>query len=116
MHTQNIEEDRKKFSSQADSAIVLPQHMIEEKKATFVDELIVSGHIHAQEPQVRRMLEDYAYLLYRMSDHARYRGIISTLNSENLFKQVMTFFTRKSLEPAEDKKTTPGGLIVNPYG
>lgn len=113
---ENIEEDRKKFSSQADSAIVLPQHMVEEKKATFVDELIASGHIHSQKPQVRRMLEDYAYLLYRMGDHARYRGIISTLNSEDLFKQVMTFFTRKSLESAEDKKMTPGGLIVNPYG
>jgi hypothetical protein len=90
--------------------------MIEEKKAAFMDELIPSDHIHSQEPQLRRMLEDYAYLLYRMGDQARYRGIISTLNSEDLFKQVMTFFIRKSLESAEDKKTTPAGLIVNPYG
>ena len=113
---ENIEEDRKKFSSQADSAIVLPQHMVEEKKAAFMDELIASDRIHSQEPQLRRMLEDYAYLLYRMGDHARYRGIISALNSEGLFRQVTAYFTRKALESAEDKKTTPAGLIVNPYG
>ena len=115
---ESIDADRKNFSSPGDSVIVLPQHMIEEKRMAFVDALINSDHIHSQVPNIRRMLEDYAYLLFKMGDHERYRGIIAFLRSDELFRQVMAFFTRKAVEtpPPQDKKTAPTDLIVNPYG
>ncbi len=113
---ENIDEDRKHFSSQSGSSIVLPQHMIEEKKTAFVAQLTEHDHIRSQIPNLRRMLEDYAYLLYKMGDHTRYRGIISFLHSDDLFKQAISFFIRKALEIPQDKKAAPAGLIVNPYG
>ncbi|MBP1747490.1 MAG: hypothetical protein H6Q52_29 [Deltaproteobacteria bacterium] len=113
---ETIDEDRKTYHSQADSAIVLPQHMIEEKRGSFVDELIRREPIGSQVPHVRRMLEDYAYLLYKMGDHGRCRGIIAVLRADDLFKQAMISFIRKSLETPQDKNTGSTGLIVNPYG
>ena len=113
---ENIDEDRKNYDSRADSAIIVPDRMIEEKRASFVDELIKRDVIRSQVPYLRRMLEDYAYLLYKMGDHGRYRGIISVLRTDDLFKQAMIFFIRKKLETPQDKKTGGAGLIVNPYG
>ncbi len=84
--------------------------MIEEKKGSFVDELIKRDAIRSQVPRLKRMLEDYAYLLYKMGDHGRYRGIISALRTDDVFKQAMIYFIRKSLETPQDKKTVRQAL------
>jgi hypothetical protein len=108
--------DRNKFNAQGTSGIILPPNMIEEKKGSFVEGLLARDAVVSQVPLLKRMLEDYAYLLYKEGDHARYRGIISALRTDEGFHRTVVFFVRKSLEMTDEKKTSEPGLIVNPYG
>jgi hypothetical protein len=113
---ENIDRDRSEYNSQGTAGIVLPQHMIEEKKGAFIDTLITTDAVSSQAPRLKRMLEDYAYLLYRTADRGRYRGIVSALGTDESLRQMIIHFVRKTLEEGEDKKTADPGLIVNPYG
>lgn len=113
---ETIDEDRRNYLSPGDSAIVLPQHMIEEKRVSFVDGLMKRDAVRSQVPRVRRMLEDYAYFFHTMGDHGLYRGTVSVLRTDSLFEEALIFFVRKSLEASRDNNLKPTGLIVNPYG
>jgi hypothetical protein len=113
---ENFDEDRSTYNSQGTAGIVLPQHMIEEKKGAFIDSLIMTDAVSSQASRLKRMLEDYAYLLYRMGDQEKYRGIICALGTDEGLRQMIIHFVRKSLEAADDKKTADPGLIVTPYG
>jgi len=111
-----IDEDRGEYNSQGAQGIVIPRHMIEEKKGSCIDRLIATDGISSQVPRLKRMLEDYAYLLYGTGGHGHYRGIVSALGTDEGLRQMIIHFVRKSLEAADDKKTAGPGLIVNPYG
>lgn len=113
---ERIDEDRKNYDSQGTSGIVLPRHMIEERKVSFESDLLKRDTVRSQIPRFRRMLEDYAYMFYKMGQHGHYRGIISALGMDEEFRQVIIHFVRKSLETSPDNKSDPAGLIVNPYG
>ncbi len=113
---EDIGRDRDEFNAQGTSGIVLPPHMIEEKKTSFIEALLAKNAISSQIPRLKRMLEDYAYLLYKTGDHARYSGIISALKTDEGFRRIVIYFVRKSLEMTDEKKPSGPGLIVNPYG
>ena len=112
---ERIEEDRKEYLSPGTSAIVLPQHMVEEKRAAFLKGLIGRDSIRSQMPLVKRMLEDYAYFFHGMGDITRYLGTIAILRDDNAIADVLLYFLKKSLRPGEEKPDE-GGLIVTPHG
>ncbi len=112
---EKIEEDRKDYRSGASGTIVLPQHMIEEKRSSFIKGLNGRGDINSQVPLLRRMLEDYAYFFHVMGDYARYQGTITLIKETAALADTLAHFLRKSLGEGEEKPAGDG-LIVNPYG
>lgn len=113
---ETIHEDRKNYASQEASGIVLPRHMVEEKREGLIEDIMKYDAVRSQVPRLKRMLEDYAYLLYGMGDQGSYRGIISALRSDEGITRTVVHFIKKGLEVSEDKKTGQTDLIVNPYG
>jgi hypothetical protein len=112
---EGIEEDRKSYLSTGGSTIVLPQHMMEEKKDIYLRDLVGRPDIASLTPLFKRLLEDYAYLFHCMGDEARYRGTLSVLGDKITLDHALSFFLRKSLE-ARQESPAEGDLIINPYG
>lgn len=112
---EKIGEDRKEYSRESGATIVLPQHMVEEKRTAFTAALAGRVDISSQAPLVRRMLEDYAYAFHVMGDFARYLGTITLIRDSKALADIITHFLRRSLDAAEEKPAE-SGLIVNPYG
>ncbi len=112
---EGIEEDRKSYLSTGGSTIVLPQHMMEEKKETYLRDLMGRHDIASQAPLFKRLLEDYAYLFHCIGDHARYRGTLSIIRDTTALDHALSFFVRKSLE-ARQEFPAGGDLIIDPYG
>jgi len=109
----SIEEDKKEYNSFADSSIVLPPYMIEEKKQAFLKTLIEKDDIKLTVQFIKRMLEDYAYIFHSIKELPYYKGLIEYLHSNDRPLDPIIYFIKKSLA-VEEKKTD--GLIVNPYG
>jgi hypothetical protein len=108
-----VEEDRKTYNSTAGSAIVLPPHMLQEKKQSFLKELLEKEEVKSQIPLIGRLLEDYACIFHGLKQFAHYKGLIDYLADESAPKKSMEYFIRKSLAKSEEKQS---GLLVNPYG
>ena len=115
----SMKEDAITYNSTGGGAIVLPQHMIEEKKQEFMKTLIERYGMKSALPSLKRMMEDYAYLFYCMKEFNYYKGLMEYLKNENAADKALSYFLKKSLETAKEKpqeKQPEGGLIVNPYG
>ncbi|NLT23957.1 MAG: hypothetical protein GXX82_13000 [Syntrophorhabdus sp.] len=112
---EGIEEDRRSYLSTGGSTIVLPRHMMEEKKDTYLRDLMGRHDVASQVPLFKRLLEDYAYLFHRMGDHARYRGTLSVLQDETALDHAFSFFLRKGLE-ARQESPADGNLLIGPHG
>jgi hypothetical protein len=115
----SIEEDTKTYNSAGSGAIVLLQHMAEEKKKEFLKTLIERYDMKSVLPSLKRMMEDYAYLFYCMKEFSYYKGLMEYLKNENAPSEALSYFLKKSLEAVKEKpeeKQLDGGLIVNPYG
>lgn len=112
---ESIEEDRKSYLSTEGSTIVLPPHMMEEKKDTYLRNLMERPDIASLAPLFKRLLEDYAYLFHCMGDEARYKGTLSIIRDKTARDHAFSFFLRESLE-ARQEKPSEDDLIINPYG
>lgn len=109
-----MEEDRKEFDSIIHPQIVLPPHVVEEKKVAYLKGLAASDKMKSLKPQLSRMFEDYAYLFYRQGRYAQYTALLKIRESSDTLGTVMQFFLGRSLDQKQERQQTPG-LIVNPY-
>jgi hypothetical protein len=107
-----IDQDRKAFEALSNPSIILPPYMTEEKKSAFLDDLI-HGNLSDTLHLVKRMSEDYAYILHGMGEYALYRGLVELLGQDDGAEKVLLFLARKAFGKAEEK---PPGILVNPYG
>ena len=113
---ETLEEDRKTVADFADSAILLPQHILEEKKEEFLKTLLEKEALKGMLPLLKRVLEDYAYMFYQLGLFDCFQGIMDLLAQEKGLLDTLSFFVRKSLAAGinKEEKQQPG-LIVNPY-
>jgi len=111
----NLEEDRKEFNGLGNSSIVLPPYMIEEKRQEFLKNLSERNEMKVKLQEIKRVLEDYAYMLYRLNEIPYYKGLIEYLNKPEASAEALLYFIKKSLV-LHETKTKEGGVIVNPYG
>ena len=107
-----IEEDRKAFGEAANPALFLPPHMVQERKGTFVEQLLAKEKMLSLQRSLVRMLEDYAYLFYCLKEFEYYRGLVEGLSEEKGRKGLMLFFIQKALTRKEPEQP---GVLVNPY-
>jgi hypothetical protein len=115
----SMKEDAKTYNSAGGGTIVLPQHLVEEKKQGFMKTLIERYGMKSALPSLKRMMEDYAYLFYCMKEFNYYKGLMEFLKNENAPDEALSYFLNKSLETGKEnpqEKQPEGGLIVNPYG
>jgi hypothetical protein len=108
-----VEEDRKTYNSTAGSSIVLPPYMLEEKKQSFIKELLEKEEVKSKMPLIGRLLEDYAYIFHGLNHLPHYKGLIECLADESGPRKAMEYFIKNALERSEEKQP---GLLVNPYG
>jgi hypothetical protein len=109
-----LEEDRKTFSGLGASTILLPSHMIEEKKQAYLAALLERDSLKVYLPSMRRMLEDYAYLFYLSKRFGSFSTLMETLRLDTGPHSALAFFLRKALEKGEQTEQQQG-IIVNPY-
>jgi hypothetical protein len=107
------EEDRKTYNSSAGSSIVLPPYMLEEKKQSFLKDIMEKEEVKSKMSLIKRLLEDYAYIFHSMSQFPHYKGLIDYLADEIVPRKTMEHFIKKFLEKSEEKQP---GVLVNPYG
>jgi hypothetical protein len=111
-----MEDDAKKLDDGVNPSIVLPPQMIEERRRAFLDDLVASERLAPKAPVFKRMLEDYAYLLFANGEPVHYMALRDLLKDPAAVRAALLRFVQKSLDkkkaPAE---RTPGGLIVDPY-
>ncbi len=107
------EEDKKTYRSTAGSSIVLPPYMLEEKRQSFIKELLEREEVKSKTPLVRRLIEDYAYIFHGLGRFEHYRGLIDFLADEIAPQKALEYFIKKYLEKSEEKQS---GVLVNPYG
>jgi hypothetical protein len=110
----SLETDRNALADLGSSTIVLPAHMEEEKRQTFLRTLLDSEALTTRIPFMKRVLEDYAYIFYRTGQMDYFKGVIDLLKVEKGPYAALAFFAGRSLEPVKTPESQPG-LIVNPY-
>lgn len=108
-----LDQDRKVFEDISNPSIILPSYMTEEKKRTFLTGLIEGNELKTKLHLVKRMMEDYAYILYSLGDFALYKGLIDQLREKDGVKNMLIFLVTKSLQKTIEK---PSGILVKPYG
>jgi len=112
---ETLEEDRKRMAGFGESALLIPPHMVEEKREDFLKTLIESEPLKAKIPVLKRVLEDYAYIFYQIERFDCFQGALDLLKSDRGLFDVLSFFVRKSLGPVTQTENMQPGLIVNPY-
>lgn len=111
-----VDADRKTYSGLGSSTILLPAHMVKEKKLEFVENLISAGPLKSRIHATKRMLEDYAYIFHSLQRFEYFKGIIQMLGDEKGAIEALSFFIRRVLEvPTETEGQPQPGLILNPY-
>jgi hypothetical protein len=86
--------------------------MVDEKKQSFIKELLEGNKLGPAIPLMKRLTEDYAYILHCKGNFAAYKGLIDILKDSDGPLEVASLFAKKVLEIKEEKQP---GLIVNPY-
>ncbi len=107
-----IEEDRRAYQDTGTGTLVLPPHMVEEKRNSFVSSFLQSEKGRSVEARVVRILEDYAYMLFAEREYGAFSGLVELLREPGAVSGPVAFLLKKAFEKTEAR--TPG-LIVSPY-
>ena len=113
----SMEQDRHDFESGTASTLLIPPYMVDEKKIRFIQGIVNQEVFREQIPQIRRVLEDYAYLAYLDGAYGTFKGLIETLANAERFQEILQFFVRQVFErEKKDEEQPPApGLLINPY-
>jgi hypothetical protein len=110
------EDDRQNYRTIGTSSILLPPYMVEERRDTFLKTLLESERMKPLLSPVKRVAEDYAYLLFCRGEFGAYKGLIELLKGGSGPHRILHFFVKRVLDAAEKTEDrAPGGLIINPY-
>jgi hypothetical protein len=112
-----IDEDKKKLDEAVNSGIVLPQYVVEERRQASLDALVAGGRLAGRIPGFKRMLEDYAYMLYCTKRYDLYAGLAGRIGNEASVRQALLHFAEKAFGKMK-KEAEEGqmpGVIVDPY-
>jgi hypothetical protein len=110
-----MEEDRRKMDDIIKPSIVLPPYILEERRALFLQELSVSERMNAVTGPFKRMMEDSAYLLYRLGDTTACKRLVGQLKDEQRLDGLLRYFVEKTLGKLEEKAAPQPGVIIDPY-
>jgi hypothetical protein len=107
-----LDQDKKEYEGIGTSSIILPPHMMEEKKQDFIKTVLDRSGMRSRIPLMKRMMEDYGYILYQLKLFEAYRGLMDTSKEAWTAEKAFLYYVRKSLEKMDEKQP---GLIVSPY-
>ena len=112
---EGMEKDRAEYEKIGEAPIVLPQYLKEQKKKEYVRELVEKERLSQIKRDIKRVLEDYAYILNSEGDHPYARAIIAALNNQNTFEEILFHFLEKSLSETFYEEHETDKLIVSPH-
>jgi hypothetical protein len=110
-----MEADQKRMTHALHSTIVLPPHLLQERKDAFLAGLLENDRIIALSTPFKRLLEDYAYLFYRMGRFDCYKGSLEILKDGETVKKALIYFVLRTLEAVEKEKTPQPEVLVDPF-
>jgi hypothetical protein len=108
------DDDIKAYQDLEGSTIVLPDHMMQEKKEAFIKAFLDRDDFRPIVGTMKRLVEDYAYMLYRLGRLDAYRGLIEALRNPAFPGEAVLFYIKRGLEAKKEEVPQPG-LIVSPY-
>lgn len=111
---EGIEEDVKAYSDQKDSILVLPSHILEERKRGFLEDLVNSERLRTLRDDFRRILEDYAYMAHLKGLTGLLSEILKTLKEQKLFDEYLKRSISASLDMRLRIEESKPRLILRP--
>lgn len=109
-----ISDDVKAYSDTQESLLLLPQYLLEEKRRGFIEELIGLERLKELRKDLRRILEDYAYMFHKMNETKLSSAIVGILKDPNLFQEVLAKLVRMSLDRRLKMEENLPRLILKP--
>lgn len=94
---EGMEKDIEDYKNIGESTIVLPEYIKKQKRTEFLKEISQTRRFDATLQKVRRILEDYAYMLHNTGDSDNSKRIIWTLKSKELFMELVVILMEKSI-------------------
>lgn len=111
-----MEEDRTKLTEAVNPSIVLPPHVIQERREAFLKELVENERVASRKGALTRMLEDTAYLFYGLEQFAHYKGLVEILQSPQSTTAALVYFVQKTLSDLDKKvQQQQPEVIIDPH-
>jgi hypothetical protein len=110
------EEDAKTYRAIEGSTIVLPGYMVREKREGFIKAFLNRDDFRPIVDGMKRLMEDYAYMFYKLGRFGAYRGLVEALQNPQFPGEAVLFFIKRQLDAEESAEEAPEPrLIVSPY-
>jgi hypothetical protein len=112
-----MEEDRKRMSEATNPSIVLPPHLIQERREAFLKELFKDERVASKAGSLKRMFEDTAYLFYSLNQFDHYKGLLAILEDPQAMVAALVYFVQKTLSDLDRKaqQQQAPGVLVDPH-
>ncbi len=116
-----IERNRDEYERIGESTIILPGYLREEKRREYLKGLMEREDMKFLHEKMRRILEDYALMLYSLGEKPFAGSLISALKNEANFKSILLYFIEKSInrefkEDVDRIILTPKDYLRSIYG
>lgn len=108
-----MEKDRNEYNQIGESTIILPLYLKEEKRREYLRELVKKEGMEKVRTQLKRVLEDYAYILYSSGDRNYASAVISVLKDDEVFERTFIHFVEKSIN-FDVVKASPFRILLTP--
>jgi hypothetical protein len=111
-----MEEDRGRLAEAINPSIVLPPHLIQERREALLKDIITERGVTSKSDNLKRMLEDAAYLFHSLKRFDQYGGLIAILENPQSLIAALAYFVQKTLNDLERKahqQQTPD--VLNPH-
>jgi len=111
-----MDEDGSRLAEAINPSIVLPPHVIQERREAFLKTLVGDKRIVSKSMELKRMLEDSAYLFHSLSRFDHYKGLIAILETPQSTVAALLYFIQKTLAGLDkkDRQQAPD-LIIDPH-
>ncbi|MDW8001448.1 MAG: hypothetical protein RMJ39_02110 [Deltaproteobacteria bacterium] len=92
-----IDEDKKNYETIGESSILVPRYITEERKKEYLYGLTKTERLKPLKDDIRRVLEDYSYVLYMLGDKIYAKSILNLLRNDETFRDAIVHFLEKSI-------------------
>ncbi|MCX7856810.1 MAG: hypothetical protein N2513_02330 [Deltaproteobacteria bacterium] len=113
MKWEKIKKDVLEYEKIGEGTIVLPEYLKREKRMEYLRILAKRPDLEYLSKDLKRVLEDYAYMLSSSGEHNYAKAIVNVLRKPEIFEDIFIFLLEKSILHNSCQEESPR-LLVTP--